>query len=60
MEKAMEAFMTYLHDADEKYQKYDEDRWKKDMELEEKRRHEYREHDIRVMRILCLSINRWS
>ena len=49
MEKAMESFTMYQRDADEKYQK---GRWQKDIELEEKRRRENREHDIRMMQML--------
>ena len=52
MEKAMDSFMTHQHDADEQYQKHEEDRWQRDVELEEKRRREDREHDIRVMQVL--------
>ena len=52
MEKAIESFMMYQRDADEKYQKYEEERWQKDIELEEKRRREDREHDMRMMQML--------
>ena len=52
MEKAMESFTMYQHDADEKYQKYEEERWQKDIELGEKRRREDREHDMRMVQML--------
>lgn len=52
MEKAMDSFMTHQRDADEQYHKSKEDRWQRDVELEEKRRREDREHDIRVMQML--------
>ena len=51
MEKAMDSFMTHQRDADKQYQKHEEDRWQRDVELEEKRRREDREHDIRVMQM---------
>ena len=38
--KAMESFMMYQCNADEQYQKHEEDRWQRDIELEEKRRRE--------------------
>ena len=38
MEKAWESFMEYQRDADEQYQKCEEERWQRDVELEEKRR----------------------
>ena len=37
-EKAMEPFTMYQRDADEKYQKYEEERWQEHIELEAKRR----------------------
>ena len=44
--------MVYQREADEQYQKYEEERWQKDIELEEKRRREDREHDVRIMQML--------
>ena len=43
--------MMYQRDADEQYKKQEE-RWKKDEELEEKRRQEDRQHDMRMMQML--------
>jgi hypothetical protein len=48
----MDSFMAYQRDADEQYQKCEEERRQKDMELEEKRRREDREHDVRIMQML--------
>ena len=44
--------MMYQRDADEQYKKQEEERWKKDVELEEKRRREDRQHDMRMMQML--------
>ena len=44
--------MMYQRNADEEYQKREEDRRQREIELEEKRRHEDREHDLRMMRML--------
>lgn len=48
----MDSFTMYQRNADEQYQKREEDRWQRDVELEEKRRREDQEHDIRMMRML--------
>ena len=51
IEKAMDSFMAYQRDADEQFQEHEERR-QKDIELEEKRRHEDREHDIKMLQML--------
>ena len=43
--------MVYQREADEQYQQYEKERWQ-DIELEEKRRREDREHDVRIMQML--------
>jgi hypothetical protein len=48
VEKAMESFMTYQHEAEERYQR-NEERWQKEIEVEEKRRKEDQEHEMRMM-----------
>ena len=52
VEKAMESFMAYQWEAEERYQKNEEERWQKEIELEEKRRREDQEHEMRMMRML--------
>ena len=37
MEKAIESFVKHQNEAEEKFKKWEEERWKKEMELEEKR-----------------------
>ena len=52
IEKAMDTFITYQRTADEQYRKYEEERWQKEMELEERRRQEDRNHEITMMQML--------
>ena len=40
MEKSMDVFIKSQLDAEERFQKREEERWKKEMELEEKQRRE--------------------
>ena len=51
MEKTIEAFVKYQREAEERFQR-NEERWKKETELEEKRRREDQEHEMRVMQML--------
>jgi hypothetical protein len=48
MESTMNAFMKYQLEAE----KRDEERWRKEMELEEKRRKEDQQHELHMMQIL--------
>ena len=48
IESAMNLFIKYQTEAE----KRDEERWKKEMELEEKRRKEDQQHELRVMQML--------
>ena len=48
----MDSFMAYQRDADEQFQEHEEECRQKDIELEEKRRREDREHDIRMLHML--------
>lgn len=47
MERAIESFMKYQSDAEEKFMKWEEERWAK--EMEEIRRREDREHEMRLL-----------
>jgi hypothetical protein len=38
MDRAIEGFVKYQSEADEKYRKWEEERWRKETELDEKRR----------------------
>ena len=51
MEKAIEGFMKYQAEAEEKFMQ-NEDCWKREVELEEKRRREDQEHEIRLFQML--------
>ena len=51
MEKSMDVFMKYQLAAEERFQKREEEKWKKEMELEEKQRREDRQHQLQMMQI---------
>ena len=40
MEITIESFLKYQREAEERYQKYEDEQWKKEIEIEEKRRQE--------------------
>ena len=52
MEKAIESFTKYQRDAEERFQKWEEERWRKETELGEKHRREDREHEMRLFQML--------
>ena len=52
IEKAINTFITYHRTANEQYRKDEEERWQKEMELEERRRQEDRNHEITMMQML--------
>ena len=45
----MESFMAYQREAEERYQRNEEERWQREIEMEEKRRKEHQEHEMRMM-----------
>jgi hypothetical protein len=53
MDRAIEGFVKYQSEADEKYRKWEEERWRKETELDEKRRKEEREHEMRLFQMLA-------
>ena len=53
MDRTIEGFIKYQSEADEKYRKWEEERWKKEAELDEKRRKEEREHEMRLFQMLA-------
>ena len=52
IEAAMNQFMDYQSKAEERFRKAEEDRWKKEVEHEDQRRKEDREHEVRMLRML--------
>lgn len=46
MERAIESFTKYQSEAEEKFRIWEEERWEKEMEMEEKRCGEDREHEM--------------
>ena len=60
IEKAFDSFMNHQKEAGERFQKYEDERWKKETELEERRRREDRKHEFRVLQLLGLVFQRES
>ena len=52
MDRAIESFVTYQKDAEERFQKWEDEWWKRELELEEKRRREDREHEVTLFQML--------
>ena len=52
MERAIESFIKYQNETEESYRKWEEERWEKELELDEKRRKENQEHEIRLFQML--------
>ena len=52
IEAAMNQFIQYQTDTEERFRKAEEDRWMKEMEHEDQRRKEDREHEVRMLRML--------
>ena len=52
MENTMGSFVKFQAEADEKFEKREEEQWKKEMELEERRRKEAQQHDMNMMQML--------
>ena len=59
MERAIESFVKYQSEAEEKFRKWEE-RWEKEMEIEEKRRKEDREHEMRLFQMLGQMTKPWE
>ncbi len=53
MEKAIDSFVKYQIEAEERFQRYEEERWKKEAGFEEKRRREDQEHEMRMIQMLA-------
>lgn len=51
IDKAIETFMKYRSESEERFLKAEETRWKMEMEQEHKRRREDREHEFRLMQM---------
>lgn len=52
MERAIESFIKYQNESEESYRKWEEERWEKELELDEKRRKENQEHEITLFQML--------
>ena len=52
MEKSMDVFVKFQVEAEERFNKREEERWKKEVELEERQRREDRQHQLQIMHML--------
>ena len=52
LDYAMTSFAKHEREAEEQHMKREEDRWAKQMEIEERRRREDKEHEERMMRMM--------
>ena len=52
MEKTFDMFMKSQADAEDRFQMREDERWKKEMEMEERQRREDREHQLQMMQML--------
>lgn len=53
MERVTDTFLKYQLEAEERYKQYEDERWEKEVELEEKRRQDYQEHEMRMLGVLA-------
>ena len=60
MDKAVDSFLKFQAVAEEKFYKHEQQQWEKEKELEEKRRREDREHEIFMMQLLGLMLQKDS
>ena len=52
MEKAIDSFVQYQREAEERFKTRDEERWRRETEMEERRKQDKQEHEMRMMRML--------
>ena len=52
MDRAIESFVNYQKDTEERIQKWEDERWKKEVELDEKRLKENREHEVALFQMM--------
>ena len=50
--------MKYQLEVEERYKQYEDERWQKEVELEEKRRQEDQQHEIRLMGMMASMFQR--
>ena len=53
MEKSLDTLLSYQRGAEERFRRYEDERWKRETEPEKKGRREDQEHDMRVMGMLA-------
>lgn len=53
IDKAIDVFLAHQEETEERSKKQEDDRWKKETELEEKRRKEDRAHEMAMMQMIA-------
>ena len=48
----MDNFLKYQEDSEARFAKHGDERWEKEQEMEDKRRKEEREHEMRMMAMI--------
>ena len=48
-----DTFLKYQLEVEESYKQYENERWEKEVELEEKKRQDYQEHEMRMLGVLA-------
>ena len=54
----MDGFLKYQLEAEERFKEYEEEWWKKEVELEDKRQQEYQQHEMRMMAMIARMFER--
>ena len=52
----MEVFLNYQEQAEERFHKQEEERWKKECEMEEKRREADKVHELQVIQLMLQTL----
>ena len=60
MDKTLDAFVKYQVEAEERFQNREDERLKKETELDEKRRKEDQQHQMRMMQLIGQMMQRRS
>lgn len=60
MDKAFSTFMKYQRESEERFQQLREEQWKNEKEIEERRRREDKEHELRIIQMLGQGFNNYN
>ena len=60
MERAVGSFVKHQNETEDTFRKWEEERWEKEIEFQEKRRREDREHELRLFQMLGQMSKPWE